>query len=224
MHFLPLDEAARVLGVSRLTVRDAVARGVVPGRRDNQGRLRVDLGEGAEALLERLRAAGPPSAGAVDGLFDEIEELSDALAERDERLARAEALLERQDAALGRATAALEAGGAGPDSDPGSGAREGGVSRELADRTLAALERAVERLEASEAREHRLAGLLERAEVPMERALAAAEEARRASEAQEGRLHETEAALERALALGERALAAREERGRWRLFRRRDGR
>ena len=211
-HFLDVDEAARVLGVSRLTVRDAATRGVLPARRDNRGRLRVDLTEGTEALLERLRAAGPPSAAAVDGLFDEIEELTEAVAERDARLARLEALLERQDAALARAVSALEADG------------HGGVPAQAAERTLAALERAVGRLEASEGRERRLMDLLERAEAPMERAMAAAEEARARAEAQEGRLRETEAALERALELGERALASTEGRGRWRLFRRGGGR
>ena len=207
------------MGVSRLTVRDAVARGVLPGRRDNRGHLRVDLSGGAADLIERLRAAGAPSAGAVDGLFDEIEELTDALAERDARLARAEGLLARQAEAMDRALEALEARDGPPES--------AGVPAGLAERTLAALERAVARLEASEGRERRLLALLDRAGLsgeggPLARAVEAAEAARARAAERGARLAETEAALERALALGERALAASEGRpGRWRLFRRR---
>ena len=251
LHFLPLDEAARALGVSRLAVRDGVARGVLPGRRDNRGHLRVDLSGGAAGLIDRLRAAEPPSAGAVDGLFDEIEELTDALAERDARLARAEDLLARQDAALARAVSTLEAragaaepegagseagvvvasevAGGGEDVPSSSGAAVRDVERipgELAERTLGALERAVTRLEASEGRERRLLALLDRAGLsgkggPLARAVEAAEEARARAAEREARLAETEAALERALALGERALAASEGRRPWRLFRRR---
>ena len=43
LSFLSLAEAAARLGVSRLKLREAIAKGVVPARRDNEGRWRVDL-------------------------------------------------------------------------------------------------------------------------------------------------------------------------------------
>ncbi len=37
LGFLPLTEAADRLGISRLKLREAIAKGVIAARRDNQG-------------------------------------------------------------------------------------------------------------------------------------------------------------------------------------------
>jgi methyl-accepting chemotaxis protein len=107
--FLPLAEAAARLGVSRLKLREAAAKGVIPARRDNQGRLRVDL-DAAPGDLAAAAADRPAKPGdLMEALFDEIEELSGELEDSAAMRDRLAALVEAQDAALSRATAALEA-------------------------------------------------------------------------------------------------------------------
>lgn len=164
--FLPLSEAAARLGVSRLKLREAVAKGVIPSRRDNQGRLRVDL-DAAPANLAEAAADRPAKPGALmEALFDEIEDLSGELADERALRDRLAALVESQDAALIRATAALEAATAERDRLAGIAGRaleaaedaEGRAARlgEMSARSVEMLERATGALESMQAEIERL--------------------------------------------------------------------
>ncbi|MEO1000535.1 MAG: helix-turn-helix domain-containing protein, partial [Pseudomonadota bacterium] len=52
--FLTIPEAAVALGVTRRMVQEAVARGVLPVRRDNELNWRVDVTDGQNAPRHRL--------------------------------------------------------------------------------------------------------------------------------------------------------------------------
>ena len=138
--FLTVADAAERLGTSRLRVREAVARGLIEARRDNEGRLRVDLPDSLR-LPQAGKAELAPDA-VLSFLFDDIEELEAALADRDTRIAMLALLIERQDAALQAADAALtdaetQAAGAGAARDAAE-ARATQLS-DLLDRALAHL-------------------------------------------------------------------------------------
>ncbi|QBF32005.1 hypothetical protein CFI11_12345 [Thalassococcus sp. S3] len=131
LHFLTVDEAAEVLGQSRLRVREAVARGLLESRRDNEGRLRVDIPDAPRLISEvgaPAKADLAPDA-VVSFLFDEVEELEATLSAKDVQIARLSGLVEGQGAALEQAEAALTAS-------------EGSAGRlaEVLDRALAHLE------------------------------------------------------------------------------------
>ena len=85
--FLPLSEAAERLGLSRLKLREAIAKGVLPARRDNQGDWRVDL-TGINDLVHSVKGIQVDPDVLMGLLFDEIEALStdldSALTERDQ--------------------------------------------------------------------------------------------------------------------------------------------
>ncbi|MEM7567892.1 MAG: hypothetical protein AAF321_11740 [Pseudomonadota bacterium] len=108
-HFLSVGEAAQRLGLNRLKVREAVARGVLEGRRDNRGHLRVDLPINPDTIAPKLAKAPPlTSAALLDGLFDEIEELRETLRERDAEGEAAAQLIARQSDTLAKALDRLE--------------------------------------------------------------------------------------------------------------------
>ena len=190
--FLPVAEASRVLGLNRLRVREAVARGLLPARRDNRGHLRIDV-EAAPADLATKLGGGAP-AGVIDGLFDEIDELSDLLAEREGEVRRTTDLATRQDEALGRAVALIE-GRVAPAAPTGS--------EDRLERALAMLDRSVGQLEAARSENARLTGLIDRALETTGRMEAELVE-------RDAALREREAALERLLALAEREIGGRE--------------
>jgi len=108
-QFMPVGEAAAHLGISRLRLREAIARGVVPARRDNEGRMRVDLSAAPEDLSGGAAEPDVDPAALLDSLFDEVEELQAQLGTRDDEISRMETLLGRQAEALDRAGEALEA-------------------------------------------------------------------------------------------------------------------
>ncbi|MEM9009644.1 MAG: helix-turn-helix domain-containing protein [Pseudomonadota bacterium] len=164
--FLTVAEAAERLGVSRRRVREAIARGLLPARRDNELAWRVDVAGAPEDLAAAL-ADAPESPAAA--LLDEIEELEADLLEREASVLALEGLAGRQQALLERTTDALErsrdesmrlsalldraltvAEGAGPGLTP---AAEGALS--LLDRTVTELEQ-------SKAETGRLTALMER--------------------------------------------------------------
>lgn len=164
--FLPLSEAAARLGVSRLKLREAVAKGLVPSRRDNEGRLRVDL-EAAPADLAAAASDRPADPAALmDALFDEIEELSAELEDAHAGTGRLSQLAGRQIEALERATAALEATTAERDRLAGLAGRalaaaeeaEARAARlgETAERSVGLLEQTTARMEAMQAELDRL--------------------------------------------------------------------
>lgn len=141
-QFLTVAEAAAALGQSRLRVREAVARGALTGRRDNEGQLRVDL---------PASGAPVPENGALDPdallglLFDEVEELQDLLGSKERDLLALGTLVEGQGAALEQADQALS------------------QSEMKQERLSGLLERALSHLEASEARSDRLRQIADRA-------------------------------------------------------------
>jgi hypothetical protein len=212
-QFLTVQEAAEKLGKSRLRVREAVARGILPARRDNEGRLRVDLPNRPHLPDAKASAKTRPDLApdAVLGfLFDEVEELEDALADRDAQLRALSDLLARQSAALENAGAELDA----------SQARQARMSG-LLDRTFARLETAGDDLEKSLSQTARFEALLARAidlaEVgrtdgdtaafgqTADRAIALLDAALASAEAGHHATERTGEMLERALAAAERS-------------------
>lgn len=157
--FLPVAEAAARLGVSRVKLREIIAKGLVPARRDNEGWLRVDL-TGAPPDLAARAADLPAAPEALMGaLFDEIEELSADLDSSRTQSGRLEDVLQAQGAALDRAVAALEARTAERDGFAAVAARALSVAEEaegratalgsVTDRALQALDRTTATLEAA---------------------------------------------------------------------------
>ena len=202
--FLPLAEAARRLGVSRLKLREAAVKGVVPSRRDNEGRLRVDLSAAPPDVTRAAEAVHAAPAALIEALFDEIEELQADLADRTETVARFADLAGRQQEALERAAEALEtsqretarlAGLLDRALDLAQMLEGRGGADPAAERALELLEETAAALEASRAESARLAALTARA-VAHADAAAAAAETRGAGLA---------AAADRALALADRA-------------------
>ena len=80
-QFLTVDKAALILGQNRLRVREAIARGQLQARRDNEGRMRVDLTDLSHVPKNGAEPALAPDA-MLGLLFDEIEELGDAITPR----------------------------------------------------------------------------------------------------------------------------------------------
>lgn len=161
--FLLLADAAARLGISRLKLREAIAKGVIPARRDNEGRLRADMSALPDDLAGALAARPAPPEALIEALFDEIEELT---GERD--LAEAgqdqlAGLLQQQGAALDRAMATAEA-------------RAAEVARldQLARAALSAADAATGRAEAVQAVADRAVGLADRATAALGAAQAAA--------------------------------------------------
>lgn len=107
LQFLSVAEAAETLGVSRLKIREAAAKGVLPARWDNEKRLRVDLTGITAEQIETSKKSVSQSA-LMDLLFDEVEELHEALLSRDAETDALKGLAERQAAALDDAADRME--------------------------------------------------------------------------------------------------------------------
>jgi excisionase family DNA binding protein len=194
--FLTLAEAAERLGISRLKLREGIAKGVIAARRDNEGHWRVDLA----ALPGDVRraVAGVPAdpADLMGTLFDEIEELGADLARAQETTGRLTALAGMQAEMLDRLTGLVEARTAERD-------RLGDV----AGRALAAAEEAETRAAHLQATADRALGLLDRATGTLEGVRG--EIARLSAEAEEKdrRIADHGTRLERLFQLSEQALA-----------------
>lgn len=156
--FLPLAEAAARLGLSRLKLREAIAKGVIPARRDNEGRWRVDMAAMPGDLRAATRAVAADPGALMESLFDEIEELTTDLDAAQGLTERWTTLAGAQGAALDKAMAALE---------------QAAVARDrFADLTGRALTAATEseaRATALQATADRAIGLLDRAAGAIER-------------------------------------------------------
>jgi methyl-accepting chemotaxis protein len=150
--FLPLAEAAARLGLSRLKLREGIAKGVIPARRDNEGRWRVDLSQLPADLPGAIADVAPDPAALMEALFDEIEDLGAEGAQARALADRLAELTARQDAALTRAADALDQTVAERDLLAG-----------VADRALSAAEEAEGRATALQATTDRALGLLTRA-------------------------------------------------------------
>ena len=108
-EFLPVAEAAERLGVPRLKVREAAARKLIPSRRDNQNKLRLDLSGTSLPDLRKAKSDGDtPPEMLMDLLFDEIEELHADLADAAAERSALRDLVGRQADALDRAAERME--------------------------------------------------------------------------------------------------------------------
>jgi hypothetical protein len=202
-HFLPIGEAAKLLGLSRIRLREAIAKGLLPARRDNEGHLRVDLSAVPSDLDARLAGQAIEPAELLDTLFDEVEELQAMLAGRDADIERFKSLLDRQDTMLERSMELNERANRGrPQTEPA----EEGSSKALADvsdRALRMLDDVTNRLETTMEHNAQFRQLVERA-------LALSEVAASASD---NRVEELSGAAERAMNLLDRALQDGESKG-----------
>ena len=104
LHFLTVGAAAEHLGISRLKLREGVARKLIPAQRDNEGNLRLDLSALTPGVVDDLHRSDLSASDLVDMLFDEIEDLQRQLADQ----SRLVALLDRQANAMDRGSAALD--------------------------------------------------------------------------------------------------------------------
>ena len=209
LQFLSVAEAAARLGLSRLKIREAAARGLLPAQRDNQGRLRVSLADLTGAQLD-LSGQGIDGAALMGLLFDEVEELHEALLIGEAEIEALKALAARQAQALDQAVERIEQDAAEKsrlvdllaraldhlEAQPGP-QREQKLAR-LSERALQHLETTGEQLENAVAQSGRFDQLLARAV-----ALAEASKAEGADKT--AALGE---AVERAMEILERALAA----------------
>lgn len=174
LQFLSVAEAAERLGVSRVKIRDAAARGLIPSQRDNENRLRLDL---SGSTADALSGAG----GAVDQaalmnlLFDEIEELNDDLRAQAADVAAFQGIADRQATALDAAATRLEQDArekaqlsdilerALQHLETGDGTGDSARLADVSERALTALEATGDRLESSLSQTARFDALLSRA-------------------------------------------------------------
>ena len=150
--FLTLAEAAERLGLSRLKLREGIAKGVIAARRDNEGRWRVDLAMVPSDVRQAVAATQADPADLMGALFDEIEELGADLAQSQDLTARLTALAGTQADMIDRLTGIVEARTAERD-------RLG----DIADKALSTAEEAEERAARLQATADRALGLLDRA-------------------------------------------------------------
>lgn len=146
-----LGEAAVRLGVSRLKLREAIAKGLVAARRDNEGRWRVDMALVPAGLAEAVASVPAAPEGLMAALFDEIEELSGDLEAAQGVSERLVVLAGGQAEALERVMGALEASVAARDR-----------FADVAGRALAVADEAEARAAALQATTERALRLLER--------------------------------------------------------------
>jgi hypothetical protein len=110
LQFLTVAQAAELLRVNRMTLRSAAVRGIIPSRRDNEGRLRLDItgvtGTGDKLVVPESAKLAP--AEMIDILFDEVEELQTDIQERDESIGLLLGISERQSSAIDGAGHALD--------------------------------------------------------------------------------------------------------------------
>lgn len=105
LQFLTVAEAAERLGVSRIKVREAAACGLIPFKRDNENRLRLDIsGVGKDAL----QGGKVDQSALMNLLFDEIEDLSDDLRARSAEIDALSDIADRQADALDNAASQIE--------------------------------------------------------------------------------------------------------------------
>jgi excisionase family DNA binding protein len=107
--FLTLAEAAERLGVSRLKLREGIAKGVIAARRDNEGHWRLDLSALPSDLRRAVARVPADPADLIGALFDEIEDLGADLARAEEVTARLTALAGTQADMMDRLASLVEA-------------------------------------------------------------------------------------------------------------------
>jgi hypothetical protein len=153
--WLPLDEAALRLGVSRIRLREAIAADAVSARRDNRGFWRVSLTEGTGASIRRIRETPADPSKLIELLFDEIEDLNALLDDRTASEALMAALIERQQILLDRALSLAE--------KPAASGRDAERVAALQDRSQLLIKQTLGKIEARDAEVSRLTDLMDRA-------------------------------------------------------------
>lgn len=159
-QFLHIGEAARALGVSRLALREGIAKGLITARRDNEKRWRVDLADVPADLLLKLPSVELTApATMIDVLRDEIGDMQQQLDDAERQREQLESLLARQATALTQSAALMD-----PPAPP-SGQPPDNVNRlgNVADRSFELLEETTAALQKSRAENARLSKLVERA-------------------------------------------------------------
>lgn len=107
LQFLSVAEAAAQLGLSRVKVREAAARGLIPWQRDNENRLRLDLTALDPAKLTQ-KGKRLSQTALMHALFDEIEELHEDLGGRTSEVEALRDIADRQADALEVAATRME--------------------------------------------------------------------------------------------------------------------
>lgn len=220
--FLTVAEAAERLGTTRLRVREAVALSLLKARRDNEGRLRVDLPN--DAALPKGKSADLEPEAVLEFLFDDIEELENEVAARDTQIATLTALLARQDEALERSDQILsdmqiEKARLAEMLDRAFSHLDNATNREtrlqdVSDRAMEALDQTVRAAEAEAQKSAKLQDMLERAISLAEQGDSAHSVADRSLNLLDGALANAEAAQDasrRSDAMLERSLQTAEE-------------
>lgn len=195
-QFLPIGEAAQLLGLSRIRLREAITKGLLSARRDNEGHLRVDLSAVPKDFDSRLAGEKAQPGELLETLFDEIEELQFHVAGRDADIERLTSLLERQDAALERSLELNERGRAA--TSPNQIAKDGSdkALADVSERAFVLLDDVADRLETAMAQNDKFRQLVERALYLSERAASGSGD----------KIEELSGAVERALNLLDRSL------------------
>jgi hypothetical protein len=155
--WLTLDEAAALFGVGRLRLREAIAAGLLQGRRDNRGSWRVLLPDAVAGMAAKIHAERAAPEALVELLFDEIEEMNLLLAERDASLERLSAVAARQQEMLARALSLAETPA------PAGASRDGARLAELNERSTALIETALDKLVRRDDDIAKLTGIVDRA-------------------------------------------------------------
>lgn len=193
--FLTLAEASARLGVSRLKLREGIAKGVIAARRDNEGRWRIDLGAVRSDLKSAIATSQADPAKLMGALFDEIEELSADLETSQSLTERLATVAGSQAELLDRLTLALEVRTAERDS-----------LSNIAGRALAAAEEAGSRAARLQTTTDRALGLLDRAAGTIESVQAEMVRIRQDAAAKEEVIAGHGAQLDRLFTLSEQAL------------------
>ena len=210
LQFLSVAEAANRLGMSRIKIRDAAARGLIPSQRDNENRLRLDISDVGKGDLSGGKV---DQAALMNLLFDEVEELSDDMRARLAEVDALRSIADRQADALDNAASQIE-------QDAADKAR----LSDLLERTLAHLEgregnddnarladvsgRALNALEATEDRLENSLSQNARFDALLERALEYAAAGKAAGETEAKAMGET---ADRALAMLDVAISDAEQ-------------
>jgi len=194
--FLTLAEAAERLGISRLKLREGIAKGVIAARRDNEGRWRVDLAAVPGDVKRAENGVSADPADLMGALFDEIEELGADLAQSQEMTARLTALAGTQADMIDRLTGIVEARTAERD-------RLG----DIAGKALTAAEEAETRAARLQVTADRALGLLDRAAGTLEGVKDEIARLSAESAEKDRQIADHGARLERLFALSEEALA-----------------
>jgi hypothetical protein len=107
-QFLLVEDAARSLNLRNKVLRQGIACGLVPIRRDNSGTIRVHLDEVPDALEDKIQSSDVQDDLYAAVLADEVLILEQTIADSDAQRLRLESLITKQGAALARYASLLD--------------------------------------------------------------------------------------------------------------------